>query len=288
MEQTPNPIQTPEQEPIKGNPILDLYEANKKCADCDSENPRMMSVNNGITLCEKCSEEHKKLGNSISYIRKLTDPIDEYILKFYKKGGNGKFKFTCDTLKIDSTLPIEKKYKTNGLDYYRRNLKNKVLEEKEIEVDFPLEKVNEEVENPINLFPEFENYSNKIEEENSIFKNAPEWLNIVGNKLKFFKQKISDKISEIQIKDKIKSGGNAALNGLKNAGSFIVEKTAPGREKIALGASKIGEGVSNVFNKVKDKIKGEQNENNGNIDRGTIQESGKSINEISSNTPSQS
>ena len=110
MEPTPNPIQTPEQEPIKGNPILDLYEANRKCADCNSENPRMISVNNGITLCEKCSEEHKKLGNSISYIRKLTDPIDEYILKFYKKGGNGKFKFTCDTLKIDSTLPIEKKY----------------------------------------------------------------------------------------------------------------------------------------------------------------------------------
>ena len=61
MEPTPNPIQTPEQEPIRGNPILDLYEANRKCADCNSENPRMISVNNGITLCEKCSEEHKKL-----------------------------------------------------------------------------------------------------------------------------------------------------------------------------------------------------------------------------------
>ena len=266
MEPTPNPIQTPEQEPIKGNPILDLYEANRKCADCNSENPRMISVNNGITLCEKCSEEHKKLGNSISYIRKLTDPIDEYILKFYKKGGNGKFKFTCDTLKIDSTLPIEKKYKTNGLDYYRRNLKNKVLGEKEIEIDFPLDKVNEEVVDPINIFPEFDNYGIKNEEDDSIFKNAPEWVNKLGNKLKFFKQKISDKISEIQIKDKIKSGGNAALNGLKNAGSFIVEKTAPGREKIALGVSKIGEGVSNTINKVKDKIKGEQNESSGNVE----------------------
>ncbi len=266
MEPTPNPIQTPEQEPIKGNPILDLYEANRKCADCNSENPRMISVNNGITLCEKCSEEHKKLGNSISYIRKLTDPIDEYILKFYKKGGNGKFKFTCDTLKIDSTLPIEKKYKTNGLDYYRRNLKNKVLGEKEIEIDFPLDKVNEEVVDPINIFPEFDNYGIKNEEDDSIFKNAPEWVNKLGNKLKFFKQKISDKISEIQIKDKIKSGGNAALNGLKNAGSFIVEKTAPGREKIALGVSKIGEGVSNTINKVKEKIKGEQNESSGNVE----------------------
>ena len=266
MEPTPKPLETLEQEPIKGNPILDLYEANRKCADCNSENPRMISVNNGITLCEKCAEEHKKLGNSISYIRKLTDPIDEYILKFYKKGGNGKFKFTCDTLKIDSTLPIEKKYKTNGLDYYRRNLKNKVLGEKEIEIDFPLDKVNEEVVDPINIFPEFDNYGIKNEEDDSIFKNAPEWVNKLGNKLKFFKQKISDKISEIQIKDKIKSGGNAALNGLKNAGSFIVEKTAPGREKIALGVSKIGEGVSNTINKVKDKIKGEQNESSGNVE----------------------
>ena len=265
MEPTPLPT-TEQQEPIKGNPILDLYEANKKCADCDSENPRMMSVNNGITLCEKCSEEHKKLGNSISYIRKLTDPIDEYILKFFKKGGNGKFKFTCDSLKIDLTLPIEKKYKTYGLDYYRRNLKNKVLGEKEIEIDFPLDKVNEEVVDPINIFPEFDNYGIKNEEDDSIFKNAPEWVNKLGNKLKFFKQKISDKISEIQIKDKIKSGGNAALNGLKNAGSFIVEKTAPGREKIALGVSKIGEGVSNTINKVKDKIKGEQNESSGNVE----------------------
>ena len=265
MEPTPLP-KTEQQEPIKGNPILDLYEANRKCADCNSENPRMISVNNGITLCEKCSEEHKKLGNSISYIRKLTDPIDEYILKFFKKGGNGKFKFTCDSLKIDLTLPIEKKYKTYGLDYYRRNLKNKVLGEKEIEIDFPLDKVNEEVVDPINIFPEFDNYGIKNEEDDSIFKNAPEWVNKLGNKLKFFKQKISDKISEIQIKDKIKSGGNAALNGLKNAGSFIVEKTAPGREKIALGVSKIGEGVSNTINKVKDKIKGEQNESSGNVE----------------------
>ena len=266
MEPTPKPLETLEQEPIKGNPILDLYEANRKCADCNSENPRMISVNNGITLCEKCAEEHKKLGNSISYIRKLTDPIDEYILNFFKKGGNGKFKFTCDTLKIDLSLPIEKKYKTNGLDYYRRNLKNKVLGEKEIEIDFPLDKVNEEVVDPINIFPEFDNYGIKNEEDDSIFKNAPEWLNIVGNKLKFLKDKISNKIDEIQIKDKIKSGGNAALNGLKNAGSFIVEKTAPGREKIALGVSKIGEGVSNTINKVKDKIKGEQKESSGNVE----------------------
>ncbi len=279
MEPTPLPT-TEQQEPIKGNPILDLYEANKKCADCDSENPRMMSVNNGITLCEKCSEEHKKLGNSISYIRKLTDPIDEYILKFFKKGGNGKFKFTCDSLKIDLTLPIEKKYKTYGLDYYRRNLKNKVLGEKEIEVDFPLEKVNEEVEDPINLFPEFENYGTKNEED-SIFKNAPEWVNKVGNKLKFFKQKISDKIGEIQIKEKIKNGGNAALNGFKKAGTFIAEKTAPGREKIALGVSKIGEGVSNTFNKVKEKIKGEKSENSGNVDSSN-QEKSESQNESNS------
>ena len=266
MEPTPKPLETLEQEPIKGNPILDLYEANRKCADCNSENPRMISVNNGITLCEKCAEEHKKLGNSISYIRKLTDPIDEYILNFFKKGGNGKFKFTCDTLKIDLSLPIEKKYKTYGLDYYRRNLKNKVLGEKEIEIDFPLDKVNEEVVDPINIFPEFDNYGIKNEEDDSIFKNATEWLNIVGNKLKFLKDKISNKIDEIQIKDKIKSGGNAALNGLKNAGSFIVEKTAPGREKIALGVSKIGEGVSNTINKVKDKIKGEQKESSGNVE----------------------
>ena len=217
MEPTPNPIQTPEQEPIKGNPILDLYEANRKCADCNSENPRMISVNNGITLCEKCSEEHKKLGNSISYIRKLTDPIDEYILKFFKKGGNGKFKFTCDTLKIDSTLPIEKKYKTNGLDYYRRNLKNKVLGEKEIEIDFPLDKVNEEVVDPINIFPEFDNYGIKNEEDDSIFKNAPEWVNKLGNKLKFFKQKISDKISEIQIKDKIKGEQNESSGNVESS-----------------------------------------------------------------------
>ena len=280
MEPTPKPLETLEQEPIKGNPILDLYEANRKCADCNSENPRMISVNNGITLCEKCAEEHKKLGNSISYIRKLTDPIDEYILNFFKKGGNGKFKFTCDTLKIDLSLPIEKKYKTYGLDYYRRNLKNKVLGEKEIEVDFPLEKVNEEVEDPINLFPEFENYGTKNEED-SIFKNAPEWVNKVGNKLKFFKQKISDKIGEIQIKEKIKNGGNAALNGFKKAGTFIAEKTAPGREKIALGVSKIGEGVSNTFNKVKEKIKGEQSENSGNVDSSN-QEKSESQNESNS------
>ena len=255
MDSTPNT--TPSEEiPIKGNPILDLYEANKKCFDCENENPRFISVNNAITLCKNCCEEHKKLGNSISYIRSLEEPYDEYILTFFKKGGNAKLKFIADTLNVDLKLPIEKKYKTYAFDYYRRNLKKKVLGEKEIEVDFPLEKVNEEVENAVNTFPEFDNYkiNNNEEEEEELFKGAPEWLNKFSSKLKMFGRKVTDKIKEMEIKEKIKNGGNVALNGLKKTGTFIAEKTAPGREKIAEGASKIGEGVSNAFNTVKSKI----------------------------------
>ena len=60
---------------------------------------------------------NKKLGNSISYIRKLKNLIDEYILIFF--------------IKIRFNIIIEE-------------IKKKVLWEKEIEIDFPLKKVNEE------------------------------------------------------------------------------------------------------------------------------------------------
>ena len=40
---------------------------NKYCVDCNEYLPKIISLNNGVFICEKCAEEHKKLGNSIDF-----------------------------------------------------------------------------------------------------------------------------------------------------------------------------------------------------------------------------
>ena len=142
--------------------IYNIDEKNSKCADCSSENPSKISINHGITLCETCSQAHEKLGKSISYIRNIDEDLDSYLLSFLTLGSNSKFYNMIEQLKINSSLPIEIKYKTNGINYYRRLLKAKVLGQKLFEPDF--DNPNEIIENIENNYPEFENYELKNDE----------------------------------------------------------------------------------------------------------------------------
>ena len=139
----------------KNNIIYSIDEENKLCVDCGAENPTKVSINNGIIICEKCAEEHEKLGHSISFIKNIEDDFDEFLIHFIVMGSNTKFKRFLTQEKVDKTLPIETKYKTNAVCFYRKNLKAKVEGKNELPKDFedPNGVVGEEDDN---TFPEFQ------------------------------------------------------------------------------------------------------------------------------------
>ena len=101
------------------NKLTEKDYENKVCVECKSSMPSYVSVNNSILLCGKCAAIHKQLGYNVSYIRTLTADWDSYLFAFLMRGGNSRF--IKLSLKYDlNDMPIEQKYKTRIVEYYRR------------------------------------------------------------------------------------------------------------------------------------------------------------------------
>ena len=109
------------------NLILNNDISNKYCVDCGRENPSHVSINNGVTLCEDCSDVHLSLGISVSYIRSLYGKWDNYLYKYFLFGGNQNFLNMLKMFSIDPSLyDINTKYTTKAISFYRKALKAKV------------------------------------------------------------------------------------------------------------------------------------------------------------------
>ena len=214
--------------------ILSIDEENNKCVDCGKENPTKASVNNGVIICEECANQHKEMGTSISYIRDLSDVFDEYLLNFFTLGGNSKFKRFINEEKVDSSLPINKKYLTKACEFYRINLKRKVQGEQLAQKKY--ENSNEIVENPVNHFPEFENYEVKIIQKGNISKidQAKKVLGNFGSGLFSFGKKVYE--------------------GAKQGANYMANKAKPATTQIKKGASFMSHKVGDVYANIKNKI----------------------------------
>lgn len=68
------------------------YSFNKKCVDCNKDDPEWVSTNNGVFLCLTCCAKHRSLGNNVSKI-KSTMHLDwePQELMALQKGGNKSF-----------------------------------------------------------------------------------------------------------------------------------------------------------------------------------------------------
>lgn len=148
----------------KSNVILSIDEANKFCVDCGKENPSFISINHGTLICESCSEIHKILGPSVSFLKNINDNLDEYLFSYLSLGSNTKFKDFLIKENVNPHLSIDKKYLTKAVEFYRKDLKRKVLgkDEENKDYDNPNELVfhtiNEFGEEENSEFPEFDNY----------------------------------------------------------------------------------------------------------------------------------
>ena len=227
--------------------ILSIDEENIKCADCGKENPTKVSVNNGIIICEGCALQHLELGSNVSYIRDLSGDFDEYLLNYFTLGGNSKFKRFLADEKVDTTLPINKKYLTRACEFYRINLKKKVQGEQLLKRKY--DNPNEIVENMEINFPEFEDYmmKNKKQGKNQKIDQAKKLLGNIGSGLFSF--------------------GKKMYSGVKQGANYVAVKAQPATNKIKQGATYMQHQVGDVYTNLKNKIvslnKGKQKDNEG-------------------------
>ena len=199
----------------KVNIIYSIDEQNKLCVDCGSENPTKVSINNGILICENCAKEHELLGSSISYLKNINDDYDEFLINFIVLGSNTKFKRFLTNEKVDLNLPIKDKYKTQAVNYYRKNLKAKVEGKDEIKKEYkdPNEILNDLDDN----YPEF---NKKYVIKNQVLKKG----NLI-NQNKFSFMFIFNKVFNRKKKKRGKSFDKKKKNDITN--EIDMNKTMP-------------------------------------------------------------
>ena len=213
-------------------------EGNSRCFDCNSENPKWASINNGIILCLKCAGIHRSFGLQISTIRSLqVDSWTEKQVKYLSLGGNKKLKDFLAEYKIEPSSSSELKYKSKAAEYYRCLLKNEVekvfddkyvtteIEKPDIETGVKLIEIkhnNMEINN--NYIIGSDNQNQK-QNDNSFFGVMGTFFKDFTNYAKDAVDNVSKNFNEVKIADTVINAGNAMLDFAKTGGEFIVNKS---------------------------------------------------------------
>ena len=97
---------------------------NSICFDCGVENPKFISVNNGIFLCNKCATVHMSFPQGVSDIENNDlYSLSENELKLLAEGGNTSLNdFILDEFPKLENYSQKLLYKTRAMDYYRKRL----------------------------------------------------------------------------------------------------------------------------------------------------------------------
>ena len=201
---------------------------NKVCVECKCPMPSYVSINNAILLCDKCADKHKKLGYNVSYIRYLASNWDAYLYAYLDRGGNSRFIRLSKKYELDG-MPIEQKFNTRILEYYRLLIKSEVLADAP-PFEIPYEVAKEPINNGIIYFPEFENYQiyeGKLKVEKNKNSGFIDAFRFVGSGLGSLATYLGNKYQEYDMNNKIIKGGAATLKGLATAGKFIYNLSKP-------------------------------------------------------------
>lgn len=207
---------------------------NTLCVDCGTVNPQFTSINNGVLICWECSITHDKLGYNVSYVRDINSEWDEYLFGYIRSGSNTRFKENLKDFGIEG-MPIETKYKSKAVDYYRKTLKAKLFGQ-----EAPNKPTNEEGKEVIPLstddFPEFLNYkivadkstiSTEDGKKGTFFNRVSSSFQTFGGKVHSLGLVFGHKIQKMKLDEKIKTESQHAVTNLKKAGTFVKEKTSP-------------------------------------------------------------
>ena len=103
-------------------------EMNKECFDCRKKDPKYISINNAIFLCEDCAQIHKTFPDNISFIiDNNLNLLSINYLNYLYYGGNANLDnfINYDYPGLQNYAP-EILYKTQAMIYYREELKCKI------------------------------------------------------------------------------------------------------------------------------------------------------------------
>ena len=200
---------------------------NKVCVECKCPMPSYVSINNAILLCNQCAERHMKLGYNVSYIRHIASDWDPYLYAYLDRGGNSRFIRLSKKYDLDN-MPIEQKFNTRILEYYRLLIKSEVLADVP-PFEIPYEVAKDPINKEIIYFPEFENYqiykgTFKPKKKQSGYIDA---FRFVGSGLGSMATYLGSKYQEYDMNNKIIKGGAATINGLAAAGKFLYKLSKP-------------------------------------------------------------
>ena len=278
--------------------LFSIDPKNKRCIDCGEKNVKYVSINNGITICELCSQIHKQLGQKISSLHNIDEELDDYSMHFFIYGGNKNFKKTLKNIGVNLNMQRSKLYQTYGVEYYRKCLLSKVkgVESTEKIPENPNNLMHFEIEENTDKNNNDENENKTLKEDKNSVDNINNFLNFdnnLGNKTNVeeedngeshiqlnYKHSIS---SSVKMDDKNKKkgllrrsvdkmrtfGGYMKKNStkgfaaIKKAGNIIAEKSKPATEKIKNTDKYMGEHIPYFH---KHKIKSQEDIRNDNLE----------------------
>ncbi len=213
-------------------------EGNSRCFDCNSENPKWASINNGIILCLKCAGIHRSFGLQISTIRSLqVDSWTEKQVKYLSLGGNKKLKDFLSEYKIEPSSSVDLKYKSKAAEYYRCSLKNEVeksfddkyvpaeMEKPDIETGVKLIEIKQNNMEINNNYIIGSDNQNQKQNDNSFFGTMGTFFKDFTNYAKDAVDNVSKNFNEVKIADTVINAGNAMLDFAKTGGEFIYNKS---------------------------------------------------------------
>ena len=206
-------------------------EGNSECCDCGAAEVKWISLNNGIFLCDKCAENHRTFGMSVSQILSLELPTwNESQLLFLKKGGNKNYKKNLAEYNIAPSASVDVKYKSKAASYYRRYLKNEVDKETDpkyvsttiIKPDLKdaeqIEEVNEETPN-----------EEKKEEQKPPANKMVGFMATLFNKIKestiVAAKTVEKGFNDLNLTEKLINAGNKIAGVVQTSGDYVAEKT---------------------------------------------------------------
>lgn len=249
--------------------IMSIF-GNSTCCSCDKENPTFISLNNGIFLCQACAEIHKKkLDPEISQILSLKkDCFNDDQLLYLSLGGNHNYKLCLAEYNITPDSSLELRFKSKAADYYRKILKDKVMQKidkqyKEIIINKPSEERGKQI---IEYFKEKKesgsntnnNYNpitkRRGSNRNRILQNAFEKSN---ENLKHVAQNAGESLKVLAL-----GAGEGIMNIFKQAKNYIMSKNEE-KEKKEEGANDLNNINNNNSDEDANNINNINNAENG-------------------------
>ena len=257
-----------------GSNISDILkeEGNSECCDCGAAEVKWISLNNGIFLCDKCAENHRTFGMSVSQILSLQLPTwSESQLLFLKKGGNKNYKKNLAEYNIAPSASVDVKYKSKAASYYRRYLKNEVDKETDpkyvsttiIKPDLKdaeqIEEVNEETPN-----------EEKKEEQKPPANTMVGFMANLFNKIKegtiVAAKTVEKGFNDLNLTEKLINAGNKIAGVVQTSGDYVAEKTqqAANTEFVQNATQKTKQGYNAFVERTKTVIQNVTGDNKGN------------------------